>query len=286
MTSKNPESGVQRTAIIISVSSDIGTAMATRWLKRGWNVLGTYRTPNHALEQLESVGLELVHCDLSSEDSIMTACAQLKSRLKSWDVLVLAPGTQEPVGMFLDRTFKEWDASIRVNFTAQLGIVYELLPSRVKSQGSMQPSVLFFAGGGTNRATVRYSAYTISKIALIKMCELLDAEITDTRFSIVGPGWVGTKIHQATLDAGANAGDHVEATRQKLASNELTPMETVLDCCDWVLGGSREIVGGRNFSVVFDNWGDPELNRLLNSDENMYKLRRSGNDISIKRPTD
>ena len=31
----------ERSAIIISASSDIGTAMSRRWLARGWNVFGT-----------------------------------------------------------------------------------------------------------------------------------------------------------------------------------------------------------------------------------------------------
>ena len=34
------------------------------------------------------------------------------------------------------------------------------------------------------------------------MCELLDAEVPDVKFVILGPGWVRTKIHDAVLQAG------------------------------------------------------------------------------------
>jgi NAD(P)-dependent dehydrogenase (short-subunit alcohol dehydrogenase family) len=285
MIENDLESDVQRTAIIISVSSDIGSAMASRWLERGWNVLGTYRTRSTMLDRLESAGLESVFCDVSSADSIASACTELKRRSKQWDILVLGAGTQEPIGEFMDTSFGDWEASIGINFTSQLGIMHELLPHRALSQKSIEPCVLFFAGGGTNNATVRYSAYTISKIALIKMCELLDAEIPDTRFSIIGPGWVGTKMHQETIKAGPRAGANLDRTKQKLSSDELTPMGTVLNFCDWIIDASREVVSGRNFSVVFDNWGNPKLDHMLSADPDMYKLRRSGNDKFPKLPT-
>ena len=39
-------------AVIISVSSDIGTAMRHRWVSDGWEVFGTYRTRSQQVEQL------------------------------------------------------------------------------------------------------------------------------------------------------------------------------------------------------------------------------------------
>jgi len=63
-----------------------------------------------------------------------------------------------------------------------------------------------------------------------------------------------------------------------LAGEECTPMEKVLDCCDWLMGAQRRAVGGRNFSVVFDQWGKPAVTQKLLKDPHMYKLRRQGND--------
>ena len=163
-------------------------------------------------------------------------------------------------------------------------ILHALLPVR-KRDSAPGPLVLLFAGGGTNSATLNYSAYTVSKIALIKMCELLDAEIPDTRFSIVGPGWVKTKIHEATFAAGKQAGENFERTADKLASDECMPMEKVVEFCDWIMEAPREEIGGRNFSLAHDPWGEEELAAALRADRDMYKLRRFGNDrnFSAKR---
>ena len=265
-------------AIIVSVSSDIGTAMAQRWLERGWHIFGTYRTCSASVTNLSDSGIQLFHCDLSKPESIKNACNEIKKKCDSWDVLVLCPGSQDPIGAFDACVFDEWEDSIHLNFTSQLRIVHELLQYR-NTSSSIEPCVLFFAGGGTNNAVVNYSAYTISKIALIKMCELLDAEIQDTRFAILGPGWVKTKIHESTIAAGKKAGNNYKRTKNKLKSNECTPMGDVLKCCDWIINSSRNIVSGRNFSVVYDEWGSEDLENKLISDINMYKLRRYGNDF-------
>lgn len=269
-----------RTAIIISISSDIGTALSQRWARQGLKVCGTYRTKSAALDELARYGVDLVHCDLSSSDSMHSACAALQKFCPQWDVLVMGPGMVEPVGPFSSCNFDEWEQSVKVNFTSQMRIIHELLPSR-RLNSRRGPSVILFAGGGTNSASPNYSAYTISKIALIKMCELLDAEIPDTRFAILGPGWVKTKIHEATLRAGARAGANYQRTLDKLASDQCTPMDQVLECCDWMRDAPRELISGRNFSVVFDKWGSAELAKRLAQEPDMYKLRRYGNDWLI-----
>ena len=58
-------------------------------------------------------------------------------------------------------------------------------------------------------------------------------------------------------------------------------MATVLECCDWAIREKREIVSGRNFSVVDDAWSTETLRDLLQRDANLYKLRRFGNELQM-----
>lgn len=262
-------------SIIVSISSDIGDAMAARWLARKWNVAGTYRTRSASLDALEKNGATLVACDLGDASSVSEAAATLIAKAPNWDVLAILAGTMEPIGPFAEVNFDAWAQSIEANFTNQLRILHALLPVRARQSS---PLVLYFAGGGTNGAPVNFSAYTVSKIALIKMCELLDAEMPDVRFAIVGPGWVRTKIHEETLRAEDRAGDGHARTLAMLRDGNFTPMEDVLDCCDWLVAAPKNAVSGRNFSVVYDSWGDENLEKLLRDDPQMYKLRRAGNE--------
>ncbi|MCH9614507.1 MAG: hypothetical protein SP1CHLAM54_15320 [Chlamydiia bacterium] len=259
-------------AVIISISSDIGLALADKWLLEGYEVHGTYRTMSDELATRKN--LHLYHCDLSDKHSVQEAIAAIDI---TWDTLVLAPGHLEPIGNFDKVDFDAWEESMQVNLLAQLRIVHGLLPKRSQTK----PTVLFFAGGGTNNAVLRYSSYTLSKIALIKMCELLDAEIPDTRFVIVGPGVVKTKIHEPTLRLGEKAaGQNYQRTVDRLKNNECTPMEDVVECCHYLTTTSCTAVSGRNFSTAGDNWGDETLEKQLQADHDMYKLRRAKNDWS------
>jgi NAD(P)-dependent dehydrogenase (short-subunit alcohol dehydrogenase family) len=264
-----------RRAIIVALSSDIGSALARRWLGQGWQVCGTYRNKSKATEQLGNQAA-LVQCDLADVNSVTRASQQLFEMGHGWDALVLCPGTLEPVGPFIATCFDDWEKSLRVNFTSPLRLVHDLLPlrNRATKHGA---GVLFFAGSGTNGPALNYSVYTAGKIGLIKMCELLDAEVADARFTILGTGWVRTKIHEATLRAGARAGDNYQRVVQRLSGEDWTPMERVLDCCDWAISAPRAVVSGRNFSVVNDRWGAECLEKRLTGEPEMYKLRRSGN---------
>lgn len=267
-----------RAAVIISASSDIGTALCQRWASHNIDIFGTYRQSSDAVTQLRRSGARLVPCDLNKRNSVEAACTSLLKLCPRWDVLALCPGMLDPIGPFAQCDFDKWEKSVTVNFTAQMRIIRRLLPGRRSTHGA-KPTVLWFAGGGTNDAPANFSAYIVSKIALIKMCELLDTEMPDTRFVILGPGWVKTKIHEATLRAGQQAGKAYARTINKLKDgNGFMPMKQVLDCCDWLISAPREAVGGRNFSAAHDDWGKSRLLRRLTRNPDLLRLRRHGND--------
>ena len=270
---------MKKVAIIISANSDIAYQMCLKLVKDGWVVIGTYRKHDENAKNLINLGMSMHQLDISNINQISDFVSGLSG--KRWDFLLNAPAIQSPVGNFTDVDFDEWSNSIHVNFIEQLRITHKLLPYRNKDS-----TVLFFAGGGTNNAVLSYSAYTISKIASIKVCELLDAEIEDAKFAIIGPGWVKTKIHDETINAGERlAGKNYQTTLDHFEQDNFTSMHDVIGSIEWVLKQPKEVVGGRNFSTVYDAWGDEKLVRLLQNNTNMYKLRRNGNDIMARGAT-
>ena len=75
----------------------------------------------------------------------------------------------------------------------------------------------------------------------------------------MGPGWVKTKIHQATLDAKDKAGENYIRTIEKLKGEECNPMERVLDCCDWMMSSSKEVLEVGTLACVYDQWENLKL---------------------------
>ena len=260
--------------VILGISSDIGLALARHWVRDGHHVFGTYRTCSDELAEAE-VNFDGVYvCDLMDNQSIDQCVIELETDGVEWDVMVICPGTMEPIGHFNTCDIDSWSDGITVNFVSPMRFLRRCL--RFRRKETRIASVIFFAGGGSNSAPLGVSSYTISKIALIKATELLDAEFDDVKFSIVGPGWVRTKIHEETLRSKYVEKTSLEETKRRLRTDDFNSMDNVITCCDWLVHAPKSIVGGRNFSSVHDDWGSESLCEKLSCDDDMYKLRRFG----------
>lgn len=257
--------------LVIAASSDIGAHLVEHYLKLGAEVTGTYRRVDDRISHLEQLGANMLPLEIDSADSVSAFVDQLARMEFCWDVLISAPGLLAPIGNFFDLDFDEWERSVMVNSTCQLRVLHAVHKLRASAA-----KVVFFAGGGTNSPFDNYSAYCIGKLSLIKMTELLDSECPDLQVSIIGTGWVNTKIHRQTMNAGAAAGANYERTKDYIEGGQAlgVSLDDVAQCVHWCISSERDIVGGRNFSLVHDQWRNPEFKQSLKENPNTYKLRR------------
>ena len=256
--------------IIIGISSGIGSAVAEHLSSKQHDIIGTYNNFRPELKSCKSIFLNLI-----DDESKLHFVKKIQSLNIMWDNLIVCPGTMKPIGDFKKINFNEWKKSFDLNFFSQLEILQMLLP--LSNTKNNIPSVIFFAGGGTNSAPTGFSSYTTAKIGLIKMVEILDAEIKDIKFSIVGPGWVRTKIHNEVLEAENLAPHAVQETLRRLDANDFNPVVDVCECVEWLITTDKKQVGGRNFSSQHDNWRSDDIYVKLNAQHSMFKLRRYGN---------
>lgn len=261
---------------MLGASSDIAASLAERFLKRGDHVLGTFRQRTASLAHLEKSGVNLVPVDIASAESVQALATSVAQKKYKWNIFISAVGLLDPIGPFFSLDFDAWEKSVEVNFTAQLRVLHALYSLRDTARPC---KIILFAGGGTNNPFDNYSAYCLGKLALIKMCELLDSEYKNIQISIIGTGWVNTKIHQQTLSAGGMAGVNFDKTQEFIREpeNKGATLEDVGECIDWCLAAPREAVSGRNFSVIHDPWRSPDFLRQLQSDPDLCKLRRKQN---------
>lgn len=266
-----------RTVLILGIGSDIGTALAERYLRQGYTVIGTYRHKNSVNSLLAKPSIRLLKCDIAKKSSIRECVNKFRRTSKQWDIFISCVGSMEPIGKFFKCDFDKWEQSLIVNSISQLRFLHEIYLYRRKGKAC---HVVFFAGGGTNNPFTNYSAYCTAKIMLIKMCELLDDENKDLNVFIIGPGWVRTKIHGQTLKSRFRSGCNYERTLKFLRSNDPgTDYQDIYDCINWCISQGKQATGGRNFSVVHDKWRNKGvfLARQLRADPNKYKLRRFKN---------
>lgn len=263
--------------IIAAISSDIGVRLAQLYRARGFEVIGTYRSRDNLAELKADAGIHLVQCDLADAASVRRAAAEIAALGRPWERLISAAGQLSPIGDFFGRDFEEWAASLSLNSIAQMRLLHALYPHRDQSSPA---KVAFLVGGGINGPFRNYSAYCLGKVMLVKLCELLDDEYPDVHAIAVGTGWVNTKIHRQTVEAGDDAGINLRRTLEFLDSGQQgTTIEDIFGCIAWAFDAGRAATSGRNFSVVHDGWrgGGEALIERLQADPNIYKLRRHGN---------
>ena len=255
--------------IIISVNSDIGKNLAEYFLNKNYSILGTYRSKKTNLNTIKQVKL-----DLSNEVSIQKFCFYIKRNFKDWNHIIFCNGDLKPIEKITSVNLKLWERSIMVNCLSVTRILNYLLKNN-----KINRKILLFAGGGTNSATEYYSAYTLSKIFLIKYVELLNFEESKINIAILGPGWVNTKIHKPTLQKNIK---NKKKTLKIINRNDKNKFVKISNCVDWIFKNIK-ILSGRNLSLDYDLWGKKKLLIKLKSNNNLYKLRRFGNDIYAKK---
>jgi NAD(P)-dependent dehydrogenase (short-subunit alcohol dehydrogenase family) len=263
----------QSRIVVLAANSDIGAHLVRHFLYRGAEVVGTYRSRTSRVRELQKAGARLFRVDVTSGAQVKSFSARLKKSAYSWNILISAVGVLDPIGSFFSLDFDAWERSFVANSTAQLRVLHAIHGLRDR-KGTAK--VVFFAGGGTNGPFDNYSAYCAGKMVLLKMTELLDSECPDLQVSIIGTGWVNTRIHRQTLAAGAAAGKNLSATRKFLrnAEGRGASMEAVAECVEWCLSSPRSAVGGRNFSLAHDPWRGGKIIGRLKANPDLYKLRR------------
>lgn len=266
-----------KTVIILSVSSDIGYELGKRFLRDGFNLVGTYR--KFQMDDFDKyANCHLLKCDISQKKSINSFLRQFKKLNLKWDILLSCVGGLLPLTSFFECNFENWRASVQVNSLDQLRVIHGLYPYR----NTLGAKVIFFAGGGVNSAVVDASAYTAAKIMLIKMCEFLDAENKDISFFSIGPGFLKTKIHRVVYQGKNVSRKKIRETDNYFKTKKGIKMAYLYDSLKWLCRQTKDIIGGRNFSLA----GDPLmrkkrnlLTRELLKEKDMYKLRRYKNDF-------
>ena len=224
-----------RHAIILGSGSDIGRGIAERLRREpGWDVVG-YRWN-----------------------------AEIPAQ--SWDLIVCCYGMLSPIGPFWKIANVDWEKSFHVNALAPLRRIRALYPHRRPGA-----SVCFFSGAGSNGPAPTYSAYCASKIMLVKMTELLDAESEDCKFFILGPGMMRTKIQEQTLRVGKWAANYDRVSKFMASGEEGTSPDLLYKFLMACVEAPKAAVGGRNFYVPLDDFARLEE---LTAAPNAFKLRR------------
>jgi 2-hydroxycyclohexanecarboxyl-CoA dehydrogenase len=206
MNADNPLPG-ERTAVITGAASrrGIGRATADRLGRDGWSIaildLNDEAAKRTAAEIASNrlVASFGVAADVSDEDSVEAAIAQVEASLPPIIGLVNAAGVSSPTD-FLNVTTAEWDRVFDVNMRGTFLVTRRVVPAMIAAGVGRivnVSSVSAQRGGGTY-SKVPYSA---SKAAVIGFTRALARELGPHGITVnsVAPGPIDTDIMGGTL---------------------------------------------------------------------------------------
>jgi NAD(P)-dependent dehydrogenase (short-subunit alcohol dehydrogenase family) len=214
-----------------------------------------------------------VPCDVSDAGAVHALMARIDGELGGIDGLVHAAASIGPIGTVLDVDPEAWLDTIRINLFGTF-LVARAAAASMRLRGGGR--IVLLSGGGGTSAFPNFSAYGCSKAGVVRLAETLAAELaaSDIEVNALAPGFVATRIHDATLQAGTRAGpDYLQRTREQLAEGGVPP-GLAAAAAVFLLSPHSAGITGRLLAVPWDDYREwpgrlPEIR-----DSDLFQLRR------------
>jgi NAD(P)-dependent dehydrogenase (short-subunit alcohol dehydrogenase family) len=187
-----------KTILIVAASKGLGLAMATEFLKHGWNVVGTVRDKSvrsklHELAEQFPGRVEIETVDICEQNEIEKLHERLKD--KTFEMLFVNAGTtNNPTETIGEVTTEEFTRVMITNALSPMRVV-EVLDDLVTANGLIG---IMSSGQGSvaNNVAGMREVYRGSKAALNQFMRSYAARNSKSErsFVLMAPGWVRTDL--------------------------------------------------------------------------------------------
>ncbi|TRY75348.1 hypothetical protein TCAL_13893 [Tigriopus californicus] len=186
-------------ALITGASSGIGAAIAIQLAKEGQYSLALVARRKAKLEHVAQMclkeGAKEVHIlqkDLSNLDDCKTVIEETVEHYKGLDVLISNAGISKPCALIPDRTVKEAQEVMHLNYLVPFALTQSALPHLVKSRGC----ILYVGSVLGIMPAAKMVDYCSSKAALHAMAKCVAQEYLTkgVRINVVAPGAIATDL--------------------------------------------------------------------------------------------
>ena len=181
---------MSRTVLITGASTGLGRATAERFHREGWNVGATMRSPGDGRELSQLSNVHVTRLDVTDQESITAAVAEVSERFGSIDVLVnnAGFGAYGPLEITSSETIRR---QFDTNVIGLLEVTRAVIPI-MRSQGD--GVIVNISSMGGRMAFPFGSLYHGSKFAVEGISEALVYEMMPLgiKVKVVEPGAVAT----------------------------------------------------------------------------------------------
>jgi NAD(P)-dependent dehydrogenase (short-subunit alcohol dehydrogenase family) len=173
-----------------------------------------------------------------------------------------------------DNDIAEWVDTINVNLTGTFLVCRAVIPVMV-GQGSGR--IINLSGAGAANAWSNMSAYCSSKVAVVRLTEVLAQELEQKGITVnaLGPGSVHTTMWDKMTEDAAQAGaTFIHETGLRVTSGGGASIDECAELAVWLASDESGGLSGRLISAATDDFRGlpPRFAEIMASDA--YTLRR------------
>ena len=268
-----------KSALITGGSRGIGKEIARVFLREGAEVMLVARSADElrrTKNELAAIGdnVEICSADISRITDVQHVISATIKAFGKIDILVNAAGVYGPIGLSETVDFEAWKQTFAINVFGTFAMVQKVLPI-MKSQ--KRGKIINFSGGGDGPLP-RFTAYSASKISIVRLTESLAAEVKDDgiEINVIAPGAVNTTFLDEALAAGEEAvgKERYQALLTQKESGGVSP-EKAAELCAYLASERSNGLSGKLVSAVWDDWQqwDPaEIKSIMSG--NRLNMRR------------
>ncbi|MBI4348849.1 MAG: SDR family oxidoreductase, partial [Elusimicrobia bacterium] len=182
-------------------------------------------------------------------------------------------GVYGPIGPAWENDPAEWRGAITTNLVGAFLVCRAVVPVLIRAG---RGKIINISGGGAATPFPRFTAYAASKAALVRFTETLALELKEHNVQVnaLAPGFVATRLHQQTLEAGERAGaDFLKKTQEQIAQGGVDP-DIPAALVAFLASDRADRITGKFISSVWDEWTgfEQHLDEIATTD--VYTLRR------------
>ena len=270
----------EKVVTILGSTSEIGLSLAKRYLSQGNKLNLSYRKIKNLKILKENLNFSDFNKNLSffkintnNKKNFTNSIIDHKNVFKKTDLLIVTIGEQGEIQNFFESDLKKFEKTIFINFMLYV-ILFRNLKNVLKKKNML---IILFSGGGSTSYRQNFSSYSLSKILLVKLTEILSHEIANknVRFNIISPGIIKSNMTKKIIKNKKHISRKEFLKIKKNIKYSNNNLEKLFKTINFLHSKKGKQINGKMISSAWDKidrLDKKKYIKLLNSD--LYTLRR------------
>lgn len=261
-----------RISIITGGGRGIGKAISKRFAKEGSMVILASRSEKEIETTLEEIEREdgngiCVKTDISRLNDLIKLSQKVINKYSKIDILVNNAGTVKPIGPFEKTDVKEWTENVKVNLFGSFYCIRTILPTMISQKYG---KIINLSGGGAFNPRPNFSAYAVSKSAIIRLTEQVAEETKDYNISVnaIAPGMIKTEMTEEVIRSDVLAGKELNIAKKVMREGG-SDINKITDLAVFLASKESDGFTGRTISAQWDDLSyiKKNISEIMKSDK-------------------